>query len=74
MADININEQEEKKSLNFIEQKVKTDLAEEWRKTTDSFSTRAQRLLAYRSCQGYCYGLWGSPKIRWCLQPENGRH
>ena len=28
MADININEQEEKKSLNFIEQKVKTDLAE----------------------------------------------
>jgi len=56
----------EEKSLNFIE-----EIIEKWmeenpeKKNSDPFSSRAQRLPAYRTRQSYLPEFWASKKIWW---------
>ena len=59
MSEINITEEESKKSLNFIEAAVEKDLAEgkKRRTCTDALPARAERLPAHRARQSDLPGL-----------------
>ena len=73
MTEKKIEENEEKKSLSFVEQMVEADLAERW-KNTDTIPAGAQRIYTHRTRQGHMHGLWGGREIRRCVQSEIRRH